>query len=610
MNNLMKRIKAPAIIALLLVPFIFFFSYSFAFGALGAATNIFFFLLGLFVSIVEFIVFSIFAIVLIIFEILVQETVVNFSSFANSSGIQIGWSVTRDLANIIIVILLLYLGVTSIFDIDAHNLKSSFVKLVFVALLINFSAFLTRVLIDVSNVVTISIYNAIAANAGISYVVLGALNLSTFLNDKSTFTPTDGTTNETVIQLLVLSVGSIVVYILAIWAISRMVWFLITRFLALIMIILFSPIGFAGAVFGKDGKFVKDISNIWLGHLKSYAVGLPILFLLIYLSILVANGISTLPIGLQSSGDTNFEVILKGLIGVAPAAGMLLLSVKITERILSSVQWADGAGKTLFGLTRKFSRLTLSKGLDLSIPLINSIPGPIKRTQKVFDKEGNLNVVTDRRKLFEFDEEKTKKGTLGAFDFVSKNILTPEKIAAQAPLIAFKGADLAVQGAKSTVKRVKEELDNETAEEKAARIAKKKKDKVENVKTWATKSIKFLKGIEEKTVINENGEKEFVYTEQQRNQAAEGRVNLQSKLGRLKSAKNAQEKKEAVSRLFVGNEGINQVINEVTISNIDSELEENRKEQNKLINIQEGETQGKEEGSAGTGGGTAGEVEQ
>lgn len=63
-----------------------------------------------------------------------------------------GWALVRDIANIFFIFVLLYIAIGTILNLASVNTKKMLVKVVLIALLINFSLFFTRIIIDASNI--------------------------------------------------------------------------------------------------------------------------------------------------------------------------------------------------------------------------------------------------------------------------------------------------------------------------------------------------------------------------------------------------------------------------------------------------------------------------
>lgn len=83
----------------------------------------------------------------------------NSSTLAGSNFIPEAWGVVRDLSNIFFIIVLLFIAFQMILDIGGHDAKKMIVKVIIMALLINFSMFFTKVVIDSSNVLALVFYN-------------------------------------------------------------------------------------------------------------------------------------------------------------------------------------------------------------------------------------------------------------------------------------------------------------------------------------------------------------------------------------------------------------------------------------------------------------------
>ncbi len=81
--------------------------------------------------------------------------------FAGSTFIPTAWAVVRDLSNIFFILVLLYIAIRLILGIGGHDTKKMIVKVIIMALLINFSMFFTEVVIDSSNILALIFYNKI-----------------------------------------------------------------------------------------------------------------------------------------------------------------------------------------------------------------------------------------------------------------------------------------------------------------------------------------------------------------------------------------------------------------------------------------------------------------
>lgn len=77
-----------------------------------------------------------------------------------------GWQLVRDISNIFFIIILIWTGLAAVFDISGISMKKVVPSLIINALIINFSLFATRAVIDLSNVVSRIFYNTITVCEG------------------------------------------------------------------------------------------------------------------------------------------------------------------------------------------------------------------------------------------------------------------------------------------------------------------------------------------------------------------------------------------------------------------------------------------------------------
>ena len=71
------------------------------------------------------------------------------------------WSATRNFANMLFILVLVIISISIILDIGKFSSKTLIVNVVIIALLINFSLFVSRVVIDTGNIVALGFYDSI-----------------------------------------------------------------------------------------------------------------------------------------------------------------------------------------------------------------------------------------------------------------------------------------------------------------------------------------------------------------------------------------------------------------------------------------------------------------
>ncbi|MEK7640358.1 MAG: hypothetical protein AAB424_04480 [Patescibacteria group bacterium] len=86
--------------------------------------------------------------------------VAQFNNFIDAPAVKIGWSVTRDMANMFFIVALLLIAIGTMFRIDQYRYSRTLSKLIVMAILINFSKAIAGLFIDFSQVVMLTFVNA------------------------------------------------------------------------------------------------------------------------------------------------------------------------------------------------------------------------------------------------------------------------------------------------------------------------------------------------------------------------------------------------------------------------------------------------------------------
>lgn len=217
----------------------------------------------------------------------ITDLAINISKL---NGINIAWATIRDLANMSFIFVLLYNGIMTIFTSE-NKAKKIIVPVIIAALLINFSLFFTKLIIDASNIVALSFYNSVApenttnsidlgvvtVNGGLSIPFMKALNLSGLYDPKILTLDVD----QAKINLITVLGGSVFMLIATFVFLAMMVLFII-RYLVFILLLIISPLGYMASVIpGLPG--LKSISTKYWDTLIGQALFAPIFMIMIWI---------------------------------------------------------------------------------------------------------------------------------------------------------------------------------------------------------------------------------------------------------------------------------------------------------------------------------------
>jgi len=269
------------------------------------------------------------------------------------------WSVIRDICNLAFIFGFIYVGIRTIIDPDSANTKRFLSRIIIGALLINFSLFFVKIIVDFSNFTALQIYSAMmqGSSTKISEVVfniLGVVTLFTVVDPDILANATGGK------SLWFYLFGSFFLLITAFVFFAGAILFII-RFVSLIFIMIASPVLFAATIFPQTEKYASDL---WK-KLMNYAIFAPAYLLLMLISITVLQSLelrtinSSFTDGLFKMSETGFVVFINFAIAIGFMVGSLIIATRLGT--------AGGditikmAGAATFGLAARASRATIGR---------------------------------------------------------------------------------------------------------------------------------------------------------------------------------------------------------------------------------------------------------
>ncbi len=229
------------------------------------------------------------------FSIVVQ---LSLNSTAYALGfLSDGWTTVRDLANMSFIFILVYIAMTVMLQAETSGTIKTLAIVVVIALLVNFSFFFTRVVIDMGNILALQFYNAIPAGVGadgkivqingvkdLSTSIMGAVGPQVLLS-KETFDKLGG--NGGVFSGGAwAALGTFTVIYLSVAAMLWMLFFtfiqvgikFMLRIVGLWFLLIASPLAFVA----KTMKKTEGYFDQWLKKLVEFSL-YPAIFLFMFL---------------------------------------------------------------------------------------------------------------------------------------------------------------------------------------------------------------------------------------------------------------------------------------------------------------------------------------
>lgn len=278
------------------------------------------------------------------------------------------WAIVRDLVNLTFIFGLIYVGIKTILDAGTDT-KKMLASIIIGAVLVNFSLFISKVVIDVSNVTAAQIYGqmvegTISGNGETRPVTIsqafmhhmGIINLIAIPNAQGDVSVSERFTNEGHLHYVF---GTTIIMIFAAFVFFAGAILLAIRFAILIILMMLSPIAFAAAVFPS----VAGWSKKWWDTLFSQAFFAPAYLFMLYIAMTVS----------KSYGNTSqqFDTLLTAenqngvtaLIFFAVTIAMLLASLIIAKQMgaYGSSLATRTAGKLSFGVVAAVGRGTIGQ---------------------------------------------------------------------------------------------------------------------------------------------------------------------------------------------------------------------------------------------------------
>lgn len=265
----------------------------------------------------------------------------NMNGFANvRATIDIGWGISRDIANMFFILILLIIALATILGVESYGAKTLLFRVIMVALLINFSLVFGFLIIDFTNVLSGGFYQAIIGSSG---SVSGGLMRGTAINQVFDISSAASKANNgflswilpgiaggavggcvagTIGCFVTGTIGAILGFLggtagWLVWGVgsnfkdagnyfyivmmSNILVFplmlvfifggvlLIIRFVTLTILLVIAPIAFVSYVLPATSR---EIWSKWWGTFLHNSFFLPVFMFLLYLSISIANGVA------------------------------------------------------------------------------------------------------------------------------------------------------------------------------------------------------------------------------------------------------------------------------------------------------------------------------
>ena len=347
-------------------------------------------------SVISSILGAVFGVVLYL-EAQIIDYIINPAnfSFTNSPIVTLGWGITRDLANMFFILILLIIAFATVLKIQSYAIKQLWWKVLVAALLINFSLVIAGFVIDFTQVLTIFFLNQITGGGSFGTITTRLASGMQILNFYNPATPESlgqgalqfgASSIAAVVGIILTLVGSVI----TVFVFGALAVFLIVRILHIWFLLIIAPIVWMlWIVPATSGQFSK-----WWDNFIKWTFFAPIYVFFIYLSLSIFDATGKLSPKAFWAFPSAWETPAPGLTTVTmPAAifqwilviAMMFYSLIVAQKTGAEVGKVSRATLEGWGTKsknwagRQLRRQALGVGVKEAAPGVEARPGLLVR---------------------------------------------------------------------------------------------------------------------------------------------------------------------------------------------------------------------------------------
>ena len=292
----------------------------------------------------------------------VETFIIGFGKMYTSGGVgqavDTVWVSVRDFFNITFIFGIVYIGFKMILGINDSQTKTWLVKLIMAALLVNFSLYITKFVIDISNIVATEI--AVASfqyddgfdkQIGVSNAFMNQMGLTGLFA-----TPESGVTAD---QGWGFVFGGMILFIVMIFVFGAGALLILIRYAVLILYMIFSPFMFIGWVFPQFQQYTNKFWSDFLG--RAFFAPMYLFLLAVSAQVVsamfkaaeVENGVVRTESVFSASG----EEILRGATSANGLPGFAIACIFLVASLLVAQKMGAVGGDTVISAGKRTGRV-------------------------------------------------------------------------------------------------------------------------------------------------------------------------------------------------------------------------------------------------------------
>lgn len=233
-----------------------------------------------------------------------------------------GWVIIRNISNIFFIVALLWIGLRTLFQLDdAGKSRSLIIRLILMALLVNFSLVIGQAIVGIADTVQSQFLPADTKVVEALGHKLMVEPIQTFRGVESTsdnlnLTSSSAISGDAVAADLPKSIVLLILAVASFFAFVALIAFLTVRLAALWILYMLSPLAYVGRILPQTQKYADQ----WWSQFIKYAFAVPIMAFFLNITALMAVTFSR-QTGNVVQPDGSSTTMLWGLIDVGSMAG-------------------------------------------------------------------------------------------------------------------------------------------------------------------------------------------------------------------------------------------------------------------------------------------------
>lgn len=269
-----------------------------------------------------------------------------------------GWGITRDVLNMFFVISLLVIAFATILRIEAYQYKALLPKLIYAAVLVNFSKTIASVFIDFSNVLMKTFLNFNEYTYSETFSMALFQKMPSQIPGAAWGSWENETKLDVITNAIIALMATVVVVTMVMIALYLLSAVIIMRNVVLMILVILSPAAFVLNILPATQQYAKR----WWDEFLKYVFYGPVAGFLVYLSAMVAYNITRNSKGglLQEVGvkgelrDVKSLLTTEGFYQMAVMIAILYLAILMVQAISPMAAGAAmGLAKRGYGLAGK-----------------------------------------------------------------------------------------------------------------------------------------------------------------------------------------------------------------------------------------------------------------